>query len=116
MENLIFSLNATIPVFILMVLGVLFRKAGLMDSRFVDQMNQFVFKAALPVLLFEDLANSDFFHVWDTGFVLFCFGVTLIGILLAACISMTLKDKGPRGGVHPGILPQQRGPSGDCVH
>ena len=32
MENLIFSLNATIPIFILMVLGVLFRKAGLMDG------------------------------------------------------------------------------------
>ena len=97
MENLIFSLNATIPIFILMVLGVLFRKAGLMDGPFVDRMNQFVFKAALPVLLFEDLANSDFSHVWDTRFVLFCFGVTLIGIVLAACISMMLKDKGLRG-------------------
>ena len=97
MENLIFSLNATIPIFILMVLGVLFRKAGLMDGPFVDRMNQFVFKAALPVLLFEDLANSDFSHVWDTRFVLFCFGVTLIGIVLAACISMMLKEKGLRG-------------------
>ena len=97
MENLIFSLNATIPIFILMVLGVLFRKVGLMDGPFVDRMNQFVFKAALPVLLFEDLANSDFSHVWDTRFVLYCFGVTLIGIVLAACISMMLKDKGLRG-------------------
>ena len=97
MENLIFSLNATIPIFILMVLGVLFRKVGLMDGPFVDRMNQFVFKAAFPVLLFEDLANSDFSHVWDTRFVLFCFGVTLIGIVLAACISMMLKDKGLRG-------------------
>lgn len=68
-----------------------------MDGPFVDRMNQFVFKAALPVLLFEDLANSDFSHVWDTRFVLFCFGVTLIGIVLAACISMMLKDKGLRG-------------------
>ena len=74
MENLIFSLNATLPIFILMLLGVFFRKVGLMDGRFVNQMNQFVFKAALPVLLFEDLAGSDFFHVWDTRFVLFCFG------------------------------------------
>lgn len=61
-ENLIFSLNATLPIFILM-LQVFFRKVGLMDGRFVNQMNQFVFKAALPVLLFEDLAGSDFFHV-----------------------------------------------------
>lgn len=97
MENLIFSLNATVPVFILMVLGVFFRKAGLMEGRFVDQVNQFVFKAALPVLLFEDLSNSDFFHVWDTKFVLFCFGATLLGILLAAGLSFFLRDKSLRG-------------------
>lgn len=97
MENLIFSLNATVPVFILMVLGVVFRKAGLMEGRFTDQINQFVFKAALPVLLFEDLAGSDFSHVWDARFVLFCFGATLAGILLAACIAMTLKDKSQKG-------------------
>ena len=28
MENLIFSLNATIPIFLMMVLGVFFRKTG----------------------------------------------------------------------------------------
>ena len=97
MENLIFSLNATLPIFILMLLGVFFRKVGLMDGRFVNQMNQFVFKAALPVLLFEDLAGSDFFHVWDTRFVLFCFGATLAEILLAGCVSLLLKDKNLRG-------------------
>ena len=80
-----------------MLLGVFFRKVGLMDGRFVNQMNQFVFKAALPVLLFEDLAGSDFFHVWDTRFVLFCFGATLAEILLAGCVSLLLKDKNLRG-------------------
>lgn len=97
MENLIFSLNATMPVFILMVLGVLFRKTGLMEGTFTDRINQFVFKAALPVLLFEDLSNSGFSHVWDTKFVLFCFVATLLGICLAAVISLALKDKSLRG-------------------
>lgn len=31
-----------------------------MEGVFVDRVNQFVFKVALPVLLFEDLSNSDF--------------------------------------------------------
>ena len=73
MEHLIFSLNATMPIFFLMVLGACFRKAGIMEGVFVDRVNQFVFKVALPVLLFEDLSNSDFLKVWDTRFVLFCF-------------------------------------------
>lgn len=97
MEHLIFSLNATMPIFFLMVLGACFRKAGIMEGDFVDRVNQFVFKVALPVLLFEDLSNSDFLKVWDTRFVLFCFVSTLGGILLAVLLSMGLKDRRLRG-------------------
>ena len=97
MEHLIFSLNATIPIFFLMVLGACFKKAGIMEGDFVDRVNQFVFKVALPVLLFEDLSNSDFLKVWDTRFVLFCFVSTLGGILLAVLLSMGLKDRRLRG-------------------
>ena len=43
MENLIFSLNATIPIFLMMLLGMLFRKLGWMDEVFAAKMNKFVF-------------------------------------------------------------------------
>ncbi len=116
MEHLIFSLNATMPIFFLMVLGACFKKAGIMEGVFADKANQFVFKVALPVLLFEDLSNSDFLKVWDTRFVMFCFVSTLGGILLTVLLSMALKDRRLRGGIHTGFLPQQRGPAGDCLH
>ena len=57
MENLIFSLNATIPIFLMMLLGMLFRKLGWMDEVFAAKMNKFVFLVPLPVLLFEQLAR-----------------------------------------------------------
>ena len=44
MENLIFSLNATIPIFLMMVLGVFFRKTGLLKENMINGLNQFVFK------------------------------------------------------------------------
>lgn len=97
MENLIFSLNATLPIFFTMILGGLFRKTGLMDESFVSKMNKFVFKAALPVLVFQDLATVDFREVWDTRFVLFCFLATLISILAVAGVSYLLKDKTIQG-------------------
>ena len=59
--------------------------------------NPFLFKVALPVLLFEDLSNSDFLKVWDTRFVMFCFVSTLGGILLTVLLSMALKDRRLRG-------------------
>ena len=97
MEHLIFSLNATMPIFFLMVLGACFKKAGITEGVFADKANQFVFKVALPVLLFEDLSNSDFLKVWDTRFVMFCFVSTLGGILLTVLLSMALKDRRLRG-------------------
>ena len=52
MENLIFSLNATVPIFLTMILGFVFRKVGLMDEEFTNKANKFVFQAALPALLY----------------------------------------------------------------
>ena len=43
-------LNATIPVFLLMVLGLALRKIGWIDEGFASKMNQFVFRVPLPVL------------------------------------------------------------------
>lgn len=97
MENLIFSLNATLPIFFTMILGWFFRKAGLMDAQFVNKMNKFVFQAALPVLVFQDLATVDFLEVWDFRFVGFCFLATLISILGVTAFSYVWKDKRIQG-------------------
>ena len=97
MENMIFSLNATIPIFLMMVLGVFFRKTGLLKENMINGLNQFVFKATLPVLLFGDLAKQDFAQAWNGKFVAFCFVVTLVSISLVALMSMALKDKSQRG-------------------
>ena len=80
MSNLMFCLNATMPIFLTMMLGYAFRKWHIMDGSFVDKMNSFVFKVALPVLVFQDLATVDFFEAWDWKFVVFCFLATLISI------------------------------------
>ena len=88
MENLIFSLNATVPVFAMMVLGMLFKKLGWIDDVFASKMNKFVFLVPLPVLVFEDLATTDFYSVWDTKFVIFCFIATLLSIALVTLISL----------------------------
>ena len=65
MEDLIFCLNATVPVFLLMIMGYIFRKTGLFNDNFVKIMNKFVFNVALPVLVFQDLASQDFSACWD---------------------------------------------------
>ncbi len=97
LNNLLFCLNATIPVFLLMILGLLFMKLHIFDDIFVKKLNAFVFKVALPVLVFYDLCKEDFYAVWDTRYVLFCFFATLLSIGLTVAISFTLRDKSVQG-------------------
>ena len=97
MENLIFSLNATIPIFLMMLLGMLFRKLGWMDEVFAAKMNKFVFLVPLPVLLFEQLATVDFSEVWDIKFIIFWFVVTAISITISTLISLLWKDRSIKG-------------------
>lgn len=80
MEQLFFSLNATIPVFLVMVIGYILKQLRMIDEPFVKTLNSFNYKITLPVLLFRDIAGSDFYSVWDTKYVLYCFWVTLICI------------------------------------
>lgn len=82
MDNLIFSLNATVPIFLMMVVGYFLRQVKILDGPFIKTLNSFNYKVTLPVLLFYDLSSSDFSAVWDTSYVFYCFFVTLFCILL----------------------------------
>ncbi len=97
MDNLIFSLNAVIPIFLMMVLGYFLYKIGWMDDDFASEMNKFVFLVPLPVLLFHDLVAVDFTEMWDVRFVLFCFVATVVSIGIAAGVSCLWKDKSIQG-------------------
>lgn len=52
------------------------------NDSFVKTLNSFNYKITLPVLLFKDMSTADFYSVWDTGYVLFCFFVTLFCIVI----------------------------------
>lgn len=96
-ENLIFSLNVTMPVFLMMVLGYWLRwKTRLVSAGFADSLNTLVFKVALPVQLFKSLSAEDFYAVWDGRLVLFCFLVSLASILILLAVSMLLHERSLR--------------------
>ena len=52
MSDFIFSLNATVPIFLIMVLGWFLMRIGLLTKEFNKVADKYVFKVALPVLLF----------------------------------------------------------------
>lgn len=72
MSNFLFSVNVTFPIFLVMVLGYVLRRIGMLNDNFVTVANKFNFKVTLPVLLFRDLSNVDIQAVFDVKYVLFC--------------------------------------------
>lgn len=97
MNNFIFSLNATIPIFLIMVIGILLKKLNIINDEFAKGLNKFVFNLALPVLLFQDISSTNFIELWDSKFVTFCFITTFISIIISYFVSMFFKDKSIQG-------------------
>ena len=98
MENLLFSLNATLPIFLTMLCGYVLHRVGLVSDSLASGINRFVFQLALPVLLFQDLFLQDFAAAWNGKFVLFCFLATLVSILLISAVSrLFIKNLSLRG-------------------
>ena len=97
MDDLIFSLNATLPIFIMMMLGYFLRRTGLVTQEFADAANTFVFKICLPLVLFDDLYQMDIAAAWDGGFVAFCAVATLGSIALCWLVSRAFGKQPWRG-------------------
>lgn len=97
MDNLIFSLNATLPIFFTMLLGSFFKRVGLIDEAFSAKMNKFAFAVALPALLFQDISAVDIRESWNGGFVLFCFIATFLSITGVTVLSFFVVKREERG-------------------
>lgn len=94
MQNLIFSLNATLPVFLVMVAGYALGQWGFLPPSFCKAADKLCFKITLPLMLFLDMGSVDILQDFQPKFVLFCFGATLVGILAVwAVAKRLLKDK-----------------------
>ena len=95
LENILFSMNSTMPLFFIMLLGYVLHRTGFLSDAFVAGANKFVFYVALPVQLFRDLGKNDVRATFDGRYVLFCFAVTLACILaIWALAKLFLKGTG----------------------
>ena len=46
-ESLIYSLNATVPVFLVIVIGYVLNRMGMFNEGFISAANKFIFKLSL---------------------------------------------------------------------
>lgn len=96
-KSLVFSLNATIPIFMIMVAGYVLKRIGFLKDVATDNINMLVFKVFLPALLFVDLAQQNFVQMWDSSFVIFCALTTALSIIISLLISFICCESSDRG-------------------
>lgn len=103
--NLIFSINAILPVFIMVVLGWVLKNKKFLPESFFSQADKFVFKVALPCNLFIKVLAGDVAELKKLfplmGFILV--GISAFFVLACAIVPFVIKDNGKRGAFIQGI-------------
>lgn len=98
MENFIYSINVTLPIFLVMVIGYGLKQKGMLNDSFVAVANKFNFNVTLPFLLFRDISAVDIKAVFDGRYVLFCALVSTICFwLIWGAAKLFVKDDSIRG-------------------
>ena len=93
-ESLIYSLNATMPVFLVIVIGYILNRMGMFTDGFIASANKFIFNVCLPVMVFEDMAGTDIVEAFDGALVLYSAAITTAAfIVIWICARLFIKDR-----------------------
>ncbi|MBE6112778.1 MAG: AEC family transporter [Peptococcaceae bacterium] len=60
LQSILLSLNVMLPVFLTILLGVFLQKIGILPRRMVRDLNRLCFKCLLPIMLFNNVRETDF--------------------------------------------------------
>jgi len=103
-ENLIFSINVVLPIFLLMCLGTFLRKIKIFNEEFLKKGNNFAFKVLLPTLVFNNIYKSQIAEEVNINLIIFavCIVLGTIGIMFMI-VPKFEKDNKNRGVIIQGI-------------
>ena len=99
LNDLLFSANVIVPIFLLILLGYVLTKLRVWDAHFLKVANNVCFKCLLPVLLFYNVASANIFEVFNGKLILYvCFCACLLCAALFVVVPLFI-DKNKRRGV-----------------
>ena len=98
LSTFIFSVSVSTPIFLMIALGAVLRRVGLIDEAFINTASRLVFSVGLPVLLFFSNATADFGSATDGRIMIAVVtGALLVFILSFATAGWFVRDKEDRG-------------------
>lgn len=105
MDELIFAVNAVLPIVIMVAIGYFLKKLGLMDGDFSKKANKLVFRVFLPVKLFLNIYGIKSINSVNFSYVFYAIGALITIFLLAIpTVIFITKKKKCRGALLQGIF------------
>jgi predicted permease len=98
MSAFLFSINSTLPVFLLIGVGWLLKNQGVLPQSAVGAINSIAFNVAFPALLFREMAQATIAQVFHPMFVAYGVGGTILTFALTwAGAELFIRDKAAIG-------------------
>lgn len=91
------TLVVTGPIFLLVLLGLVLRRAGFVDDHFVDVSSRLVFSLCLPVLLFITITDIDPAASLDSAAFFFSFAATALTFIISWVFAFVVQPREDRG-------------------
>jgi predicted permease len=105
-----FSFSITMPIFLILVLGIFLYQVQLINDNFIDVASKLVFNVTLPALLFISISKTKLSSDTDFSLVIYAMlAVVATYILLEVITSKMIPDKGDRGVVIQGAFRSNMG-------
>ncbi len=93
MQNFLLVLSLVIPVFLIVALGYVLKKAGLINDNFVKLSSKIVFTVSLPALIFSEISVIDLSEEVNFLVVVFIYAGTLISFGLVWITALVFVKK-----------------------
>lgn len=102
MESFLIALNAVVPFLFYIGFGYLVRRIGLVEESFLKKLNQMIFKAFFPILMFCNLYSVDLDEDLHGSFIL----TAVLAVLIVAGVSCLAVPKIVRENARRGVVIQ----------
>lgn len=96
MKNLLFTVNAILPIILPILLGYFLKKVKFLSQDFLNQANKFTFKVLIPILLFSNLYLADITTI-NWGFVGFASCAILVLFFLGLLVTLIIPNRKQKG-------------------
>ncbi len=99
LDHMIVAVNAVLPSFLIIALGLFVRRCGMLEDKSLGKFNSIAFRVFLPFQVFRSIYDAPMGEVFDLKLVLFTFFGLLAAGGIALAVAVVTEKRGDRRGV-----------------